>query len=207
MKNIFIVRHAQSWGNVDPSIYFKQHDQDIEITDLGKSQARDAGIKITNLLYKYTANFEIYYSPYVRTVQSKNLIRNVLDEQHWEGSTIIERMSPLMVERYWGNLRDIVNSGEKNDGHFNFFYTPKDGESFATCYQRVVMFDLWFNQVSKMDNVVIVSHGEWIKLYLMYKFGWSLEEFQQYKTPRNGEVYWLKDGHLSHETPLTLKHK
>jgi len=205
MKNIFLVRHGTSLGNIDKSAYYRYSDSDVPITDDGKVQAYDAGIQIVNLLGHFTANYEIFYSPYLRTRVTEKLIKNAIKKNSWGDIIIKETMMPLLIERKWGQLRDIVNSGEKTEDHFDFFFQPQNGESFFDTFQRVIMFDLWYDNHTVMDNTIIVGHGEWIKLYLMYKLEWSLDEFQKYKTPRNGQVFWLKDDKLAKETPLTIK--
>jgi broad specificity phosphatase PhoE len=102
--------------------------------------------------------------------------------------------SPLLIERQWGGLREIVDNRELDrDEHFQFYYRPpNDGESFFDCYQRVVMFfqELRTNpKYQGWDNIFIFTHGEWIRLALMYLDGKSVEEFTEHqKNPKNCEV-------------------
>ena len=200
MSKLFLVRHGESWGNVDKSEYFRTLDCDIELTDKGAEQAIEAGHTIWDLNGGRTYVGNIFYSPYVRAQQTAKEIYEVLSES---GVTnYVENV--LLHEREWGGLRDIVNSGQKNEGHFNFFYRPLNGESFSDCYQRVVLFDNWMKQ-SYNSDAIVVAHGEFIKLYCMHLMRWTVGEFEQWKTPRNGEVLMFDNGVLSSSTPLTPK--
>jgi hypothetical protein len=41
----------------------------------------------------------------------------------------------------------------------------------------------------------------------MYLLGWTVEEFEKWKNPRNGEVLLIDDGELSSLTPLTASNR
>lgn len=211
MTNLFLVRHGESEGNINPKKYYEKLDCDISLTDKGLAQSRKAGNQIIDLQKKYghyiNHSYEVYYSPYLRAKQTKNVLIEGLNEDKYYDCVARQYCSPLLREREWGNLRDIVDAGAKNEDHFNFFYRASNGESFSDCYNRVVLFDQFLKNHHACTNVIVVSHGEWIKLYLMYKFGWDLDDFARYKNPKNCEVLWLKDNKLSIETPLTTRHK
>jgi broad specificity phosphatase PhoE len=211
---IYLVRHFESIGNVNPTEYFRKSDWDIELSEIGKHQSIATANKIMDLVdypntlrqYPWTESnyLNMYYSSYKRAIQSANLIHGRLTS--FEGYKINEfKESPLLVERAWGSLRDIVESGAKNNSHFNFFYRPLNGESFADAYQRVVLFDAWLKSTSKYEHNIVVAHGEFNKLYLMHLLGWTVEEFEKWNTPKNGEVFLIDDGKLSTFTPLTEK--
>jgi broad specificity phosphatase PhoE len=211
---IYLVRHFESVGNIDPSEYFRKIDSEIELSINGKNQSIQTSDKLMDLLNypnslkEYSSVDPIYcnmyYSPYKRATQSANLIHERLS--YFEGYKINDfKESPLLVERAWGSLRDIVESGKKNEQHFNFFYQPLNGESFANAYQRVVLFDMWLKSNSKYEHNIVVAHGEFNKLYMMHLLGWSIKEFEKWKTPKNGEVYLIEDGKLSKFTPVTEK--
>ena len=217
---IFLVRHGQSEGNINKSKYFEKLDSDIELTDQGRLDAESAAYKImtiSNILLgdnskfiypeKPTTHYNMYYSSYKRAVQTANIIHTKISNTHgYSISKFIE--TPLCREREWGGLRDIVEMGKKTEDHFNFFYKPMGGESFADCYQRVVSFHQWLIQHSKYENNIVVAHGEFNKLYLMHLLNWSVDDFKKWRTPRNGEVYFINHGELSSLTPLSpdIKH-
>ena len=49
-KRIVLIRHAESEGNVDETMYMRKPDHRIELTEKGKRQAREAGEQLKNLL-------------------------------------------------------------------------------------------------------------------------------------------------------------
>ena len=212
---IYLVRHGQSRGNIDKSEYFKHLDCDIELTDKGKVDAIEAGDKIMDIVNYYAKSevppkeprcyFNLYHSSYKRAYQTANIIHGrITDNQNYQIDKISE--TPLIREREWGNLRDIVAMGSKTEDHFNFYYRPVGGESFADCYQRVVLFHQHLLNTSKYENNIVVAHGEFNKLYVMYLLGWSVKDFEKYKSPKNGEVFLIDTATgLSGLTPLTTK--
>ena len=194
---LFLARHGVSLGNIDKSEYFRTLDCDIELAPDGVSQALEAGHNINSLCNNATFIGNLFCSPYTRATQTANEIRKVTNINNY-----VENV--LLHEREWGGLRDIVNSGQKNDGHFNFFYRPFNGESFSDCYQRVVLFDNWL-KLNNTEDAIVVAHGEFNKLYCMHLLGWPIKEFERWKTPRNGQVLLFENGILSPKTPLLLK--
>lgn len=178
---IYFIRHGESEGNIDKSKYFEKLDCDIELTEKGKNQAEEVGFKLFQMLKD--ASCEFYHSPYLRTIQTSDIILEKVKHKSQE--------SPLLREREWGGLRDIVEMGNKSEHHFNFYYRPDSGESFADCYQRVVLF---FNSIwsKKKNNTIIVSHGEWISMAMMYLLKREVKDFQKYKNPKNCQLFCLE---------------
>lgn len=217
MKRIFLVRHGVSEGNVNPSVYFEKFDCDIELTTQGYADAIKAANTIMDLSDKVSGvdpayrdldvnitRFEVFHSPYLRACQTSNqIVSSILDNKRFSVEEIHE--NPLLREREWGGLRDIVTHGMKTESHFNFYYRPNGGESFGDCYQRAATFYQWFLNTSQYENNIIVAHGEFNKLLLMHILEWQVKDFEKWKTPRNGEVYLLNGKELSSLTPLTLK--
>lgn len=218
---LLLVRHSESNGNVDKSEYTRTLDCDIGLTEKGEAQARETADKILELLDRRVVG-NVFYSSYKRAAKTAEIIYNRLNEietrrvklKRFEELNEIETRhvklkrfeeSPILREREWGGLRDIVTSGQKTEGHFNFFYRPLGGESFADCYNRVALFHQWLMACHPQDDNIIVAHGEFNKLYAMYLMRWSVKEFEKWRTPRNGEVMYFNDGELSEKTPLTLK--
>lgn len=183
--DIYLVRHSESLGNVDRTVYTKMNDCDVPLTENGAIQSKTAG-KILSDLGLY---WSIWHSPYRRAVQTKDYLVQEIGTKNIGDSN----MNVLLRERHWGKLQHIVDSGLKTEDHFNFFYKPEGGESFADLYQRVVLFDTILPSFPKNGGTsnLIVSHGEFLKVYIMYKCGWDLREFEKWKTPRNAQVYKL----------------
>jgi broad specificity phosphatase PhoE len=216
--NLFLVRHGESEGNINKAKYFEMLDSDIGLTEQGKADAIKASVKIMNLSDMLVDNkttyptekgpiyYNMFHSSYKRAKETANVIHGgITNYQGYQINKLIE--TPLCREREWGGLRDIVQMGKKTEDHFNFYYTPTGGESFADCLHRVATFHQWLLQTSEYGNNVVVAHGEFNKLYLMYLLNWSVEEFNKWKTPRNGEVYLVRNGELSSKTPLTKNNR
>lgn len=209
MKRLYLVRHGQSEGNVNNQKYFEKHDSKISLTELGIRQATNAGLMINQLCKRQNWRFQVCYSPYERAVDTKTkLVEALKSFGHHIGRT---REDPRLRERTWGGLRDIAYNGEDTEDHFMFFYKPVGGESYADCYDRAANFDQWLEANHTEDDVIIVAHGEFIRCYLMYKLGWTIDEHDMTSPPWNGYVSLLEkypdrnEYYLSANTPVRNK--
>ena len=182
--NLYLIRHAESLGNVDRSVYFQMPDWKIPITEKGKEQAKSAANKLKKMFgfYNYVP---IITSPYVRAKQTTDIIKSV-----FEYSTIFE--SPLVRERDWGLLREEVeatSTREERNHLFDFYRRPERGESFADVYQRATVFiNCELPKYKSNGNLVIVSHGEFIKVMKMVLNGDTVEEFENSPKIKNCEI-------------------
>jgi broad specificity phosphatase PhoE len=203
--NYFFIRHITSLGNLDPSIYHTIDDHEIDISSDHYHQAEEAVNKIVDLYNNIPNNkeFSIYYSPFLRTIKTKDII---VEKISLHGIFPKQYSNPLLVERKWGTLRHSIKMEKHTNKLFNFFYQPLDGESYLQCYQRIVTFDNMLKLKHKEnDNIIIVAHGESIKCYLMYLLEWSLDQFNGFRSPDNCQVILVKDGILSAQTPLRIR--
>lgn len=182
-NDIYLVRHGQSLGNADRTVYTKMKDCDVPLTENGAIQSKTVGKMLSDM----GLHWNIWYSPYRRVVQTKDYIVQEIGTENIG----VCNMNVLLRERHWGKLQHIVDDGLKTEDHFNFFYKPEGGESFADLYQRVVVFDTLMETYKYTKCNLIVSHGEFLKVYIMYKCGWDLREFEKWKTPRNAQVHKL----------------
>jgi broad specificity phosphatase PhoE len=185
---ISFIRHAISEGNKNHKIYNIVSDWNVPLADEGFEQAEK--VKNSGKLEHVDI---VFCSPYLRCKQTCDVI--FTNNKIWN-PTIIE--NPLLVERDWCGLRDIVDGKEFNaEKHFHFFFRPPGGESFFDVYQRVVMFfqelrNYMDKTYLKHDNkhVCIVSHGEWIRVALMYLRHMTVEEFQTNRIKvKNCEIF------------------
>ena len=65
---LILVRHGQSQGNVDKTVYSSRPDHSILLTEKGRLEARDVGKRLRELVGDESVKF--YYSPYTRTKQT-----------------------------------------------------------------------------------------------------------------------------------------
>jgi broad specificity phosphatase PhoE len=84
----------------------------------------------------------------------------------------------------------------ERDSYGHFYYRFDGGESCADVYDRVSDFmGTMHRDFQKKDfprNVIIVTHGMTMRLFLMRWFHASVEEFEQWGNPKNCEYYLLK---------------
>jgi broad specificity phosphatase PhoE len=196
-RRIFLVRHGQSMGNVDRSVYATVPDWKVELTEVGWQQARDAGDQLaTKLIGEHVG---VYTSPYRRTTQT------------WEG--INERLTihgigvkwvkedPRLREQEWGNLRSWEDSKTRDiererDTYGTFFYRFTNGESGADVWSRCSdLLDTLYRDFQKdtmPDNVIMVTHGYAVRVLLMRWLHWTVDTFHTLANPRNAECFELR---------------
>ena len=218
-KRIILIRHGQSMGNAQDVIYGEMPDNKIPLTEKGKAQACDAGLFLKN----YIGNEEtikFYISPFRRTKETLDCIKKNFDEKNYKS---IE--DPRLREQEWGNLQDpkqLQKIENERDHVGKFYYRFPTGESGADVYDRVSLFlTTLFREIDHesntlryekchYDNIVIVSHGLFIRLFLMRYFKWTVEQFEELENPSNAGVIILeKNSRGKYETqgPLIKKLK
>lgn len=184
-KRIFLIRHGESLANIDRSVYSKFPGFKIPLTDNGKRQAIQVGGILSEKLI--SPNIFFYLSPYIRTKETFNGILSKLNDVNFK-----VREEPRIREQDFGNPRDqhvdfSLDPDYEKCG--SFFYRFPNGESGADVYDRVSTFfyTLHRNFLKKdyPENVVIVSHGMFMRLFLMRWYHWTVEEFEQLENPPN----------------------
>ena len=208
-QRIFIVRHAQSQGNIDKNIYKDIPDYALRLTSTGEEQARNAGISISSIIKSQSVQY--YVSSFWRTRQTYLHLKKCLQpvmEKYYE--------DPRIREQEWGQemvTRDGYSHEKENDrdlyGHF--YYRFRDEESCADLYDRVSDFiGTMHRDFEKKDfprNVILITHGMTMRLFLMRWFHVPVEEFEQWSNPLNGEYYLLefRDHNKKYELITPLK--
>jgi broad specificity phosphatase PhoE len=187
-NRIILVRHGESEGNIDRSTYAVKPDFKLLLTETGKQQASEAGQQIKELLGDESVMF--YVSPMWRTRMTfEFMAAHFGDRQfHW-------KEDPRLREQEWGHFRDLkanIQIDDERNKFGTFYYRIKDGESCADVYDRVsdFMHSLYrdFTKPRYPENVVLVSHGMTVRLFLMRWFRWTVEEFETLRNPKNGDV-------------------
>jgi broad specificity phosphatase PhoE len=189
---IILVRHGESEGNIDKSIYGVKPDYTLELTAEGRKQAFEAGQKISEIVKNESMFF--YVSPMWRTRSTFEEIAKSLDR-----SKIEYREEPRIREQEWGHLRTI-EEGKKveeiRDAYGTFYFRIPDGESAADVYDRISDFFGTLHRDFRKDNysqnAIIVTHGMAIRLFLMKWFHWTVEEFELLANPKNCEIVILE---------------
>lgn len=187
-KRIVLIRHGESEGNRDLNTYAVKPDFKLLLTDKGKQQADDAGKSLKALLGNERVMF--YVSPMWRTRMTFEYVA-----QHFNPQLLQWKEDPRLREQEWGHFRDIKANlliDDERNRFGRFYYRIKDGESCADVYDRVsdFMHSLYrdFEKAAFPGNIVMISHGMTIRLFLMRWFRWTVEEFETLRNPRNADI-------------------
>jgi broad specificity phosphatase PhoE len=148
-------------------------------------------------------------SPYRRSRQTWEDIRKSFSPTQ----ILTERRDPRLREQEFGNIADLQKLPqelEKQKNFGQFFYRFSCGESGADVYDRASLFlDTLFREMDDghhdpTQNIVIVSHGLFMRLFLMRYFRWDVEDLENFKQFGNCEICELRkqdgiytlDGHI-----------
>lgn len=190
-RRIVLIRHGESQGNVDDTIYERVPDHALGLTDTGQRQARQAGERIRKMFGE--ERVQAFVSPYTRTHQTFHLLG--LDPDRTRA-----KEEPRLREQDWGNYQDaedVQRQRKARDAYGHFFYRFAQGESGADVYDRVGAFlETLHRAFDKPDfppNVLMVTHGLTMRLFCMRWFHWTVDEFECLSNPGNGEtrMLWL----------------
>ncbi|MEV0259759.1 histidine phosphatase family protein [Streptomyces sp. NPDC050617] len=184
-RRIVLIRHGESEGNVDDTVYEREPDHALSLTEAGRKQAEEAG---TGLRATFgDERVSAYVSPYRRTHQT-------FQELRLDASRVRVREEPRLREQDWGNWQDrddVRKQKAYRDAYGHFFYRFAQGESGADVYDRVGAFleSLWrsFEDPSHPPNVLLVTHGLTMRLFCMRWLHWSVAEFESLSNPGNAE--------------------
>ena len=176
-KRIILVRHGRSAANDDPTVYSRIPDYKIELVDQGREQARTAGDHIREIIGG--ESYGVYVSPYVRTVQTKNHIVEMIGR-----SPTFDYQDPCLREQDTGNLPGVLEAEANREarGRYGaFFYRFPNGESCADVYDRMSGFmnSLYrlFEKDDSPDNLLIVTHSVAMRCFLSRWYHWTVEYF------------------------------
>jgi broad specificity phosphatase PhoE len=218
-RNIYLIRHGESYGNIDIKTYEKTPDWQIPLTEKGKTQAKTVcnilwkKLQIDNWIEKinrptpYTLPLvAVYCSPWYRARETAApfmerlkakmpLYTNPLSSLE-SIPTYSYKEDPRLREQEWGNFKEEPWSGKiarERKKFGTFFYRMPFGESGADVFDRISTFNETLHRDFKNpnfpENMVIFSHGLTIRIFLMRWFHWTVEEFQNIRNPRNGQIF------------------
>lgn len=181
-RRIVLVRHGESEGNVDDTVYERVPDHRLSLTERGFAQAERTGHWLRGML---SGTPDVYVSPYLRTKQTLEALALPIEP----GDVRIE---PRLREQDWANFQDpdkIAAEKEARNRYGHFFYRFTNGESGSDVYDRVSSFlESMFRNFegdSNRRDVVIVTHGLTMRLFAMRWFHWSVEYFESLENPGN----------------------
>ncbi|MEW2316323.1 histidine phosphatase family protein [Streptomyces bauhiniae] len=202
-RRIVLVRHGESVGNVDDSVYEREPDHALALTARGREQAEETGKHLREIFGDERVS--VYVSPYRRTHET-------LDTFRLDPDLIRVREEPRLREQDWGNWQerdDVKLQKAYRDAYGHFFFRFPQGESGADVYDRVGGFlESLFRSFEEPDhppNVLLVTHGLAMRLFCMRWFHWTVAEFESLSNPGNAEVRMLvlgEDGKYALDKPF-----
>lgn len=191
-KRIILIRHGESEGNADPSVYKSKPDYALELSAKGLVQAAKAGKELKSMLKKESVFF--YVSPFWRTRMTFEQITLSLSSGQLR---YVEE--PRLREQEWGHLRSVEETRileAERDAYGPFYYRFPGGESCADVYDRVSdFFGTLHRDFSKEDfpgNAVIITHGMTLRLFLMRWYHWPVEKFESLGNPNNCQIVLME---------------
>jgi broad specificity phosphatase PhoE len=212
---LILVRHGQSCGNTNESLYSTTPDNAMALTELGWEQAREAGRLLKERLCSgKPVHFII--SPYVRTVETFHGMASAWCDPS-EFSRVADgegrlrawyaRLSelglswhedPRIREQDFGNYQepDLIRRHKRERHRFGaFYYRFPHGESASDVYDRVSTFldSLWRSfDTNNARNYVLVTHGICARVILARYFRYAVDQFHRLANPRNCEMITLQ---------------
>lgn len=209
---IFLVRHGESLGNVDENAYAERQDHNVPLTQWGFEQGLDAG-KFIKDYYESRPELadkkiRMWYSPFVRTQQTKDAILQGMGEQHRVDSV---RENYLLREQDFGLFSDIVDRKEQEEKfpeeskkyttcrklNGKFYARPPMGESRADVTMRVSKFkDTVMRDKNRgVEDVIIVAHGVTNRAFQMDFKHETVEWFEKSPNPGNCDIVLIEGDH------------
>jgi 2,3-bisphosphoglycerate-dependent phosphoglycerate mutase len=167
MPSLVIVRHGQS--------AFNQQNRftgivDVELTDLGRSEALSAAAKIKTNTFNFS---DAFVSVLRRAKETLSIILNEIDADH----KIKTHESAALNERHYGDLQGLnkaetaakYSAAQVHEWRRSFTAKPPGGESLSETYDRVVPYylDSITPVLSKGNDVLIVAHGNSLRALMM----------------------------------------
>ena len=191
-NRIILCRHGESLGNVDATTYVHTADWRIPLSDKGRLQAQDVGKRLATLIHGEKCM--IYQSPYKRATETMEEMVKHLPPN----SVIGTRQEPRLAEQQFGNFQnyeEVKNARDERVKFGRFFYRFPSGEAGLDVYSRITGFiSTLFRESQQMrdqgmdmgkTNIVIVTHGLTLRLFLMRWLQISVEEFEEMYNPDN----------------------
>ena len=186
-KRIILVRHGESEANLDAARHECVPNHRICLSAAGRAQAEAVGRELAGITAGESVQF--FVSPYERTRETYRLMRPAFPQRH-----VQMYEDPRLREQDFGNFRGVEETfrlQQERRAYGVFFYRFPDGESGADVFDRVSLFleslHRNFRRHTFPRNVILVTHGLTMRLFVMRWFRHSVEEFESWANPGNCE--------------------
>ena len=190
-KRIIVIRHAESKEDVDKTVYAHTFDLDIALSPNGEKQSINVSSALAGRIDGKHVHF--YISPGLRLRQTYDLMTAHFPKSLSSTFTV----EPLILKQFWGDVT-VENRREIEIARYKegvLIYRFPNGESGP---QLVARFKLFveslrtdFQREDFPENIVILTHGFEMRVFLMVWFCWSTSYFESLANPRNCEMVTL----------------
>jgi len=194
MPQLVLVRHGQSTWNLENRF---TGETDIPLTDLGRDEARAAGVKLRDIPFA-----QGFTSVLQRAIDTMTLI---LEEAHQPQLPVTRNRA--LNERNYGRLQGLNKkevAKEYGDEQVaiwrrSFATRPPGGESLADTKARVVpYFDMAVEPLLLQgQNILIVAHGNSLRALIMYLEKIGEEAIADFDLPTGIPRRYLLDAGLN----------
>jgi broad specificity phosphatase PhoE len=157
IKNIWFVRHGQSYANVDPVF----QGTDSPLTEQGIEQAGKTAARIAKIPFE-----ALISSPYERAKETAEIISEVTGKHIEFSDLFVERMKPSSLNgKPYSDQQalEIFHDWEKS--LFASGYRVDDGENYDDITARADRA-LKFLENRSEENIVVVAHGFFLRIML-----------------------------------------
>jgi len=212
-KNLILVRHGQSESNLrqesfknddfrlNTEEFMTVPDRSWRLTDTGREQASCAGEWISK---EFSSGIDRYFvSPFTRTRETAACLN--LSDPRWEENRVIR-------ERSWGEIDSIPLKQFAEEYPQNailkkkdpLYWTPPAGESIASVADnRVRNLLSTLHRENEEENVLLVTHGEFMWAMRLILERWSDEEYLMKDSDPQEKIYNCTVFHYSRVNPVT----
>nr|CCC94874.1 conserved hypothetical protein [Trypanosoma congolense IL3000] len=205
VKRIIFLRNGRSLANVNVCTHVTMPDWRIPLVPEGEEEAYTAGRRLAQLI----GGEPVYYclSPYVRSRQTFKHVLRGYDDYRGEHGMVDEaiigvredvRLRDGDIGRY-KSKDELLHHLAERERYGKFFYRFPHGESGADVCDRVTSFLDAF-QRERMDfpmdtNVVIVTHGQTIRMFVKRWFNLTVDTYHLMVSPPTGSISTLTRMH------------
>jgi len=194
MTEIYLVRHAQSQGNLTGRF---QGRLDTPLTELGLAQARTLGARFAGVPL-----FGVYASPLSRAQQTAQAIAEPHGLEVGVCADIIEINGGVIEDMAFTDLLAAhPEQFEMFDKQPHLFGGFEGAESIADVYERTIRAVDGIADAHPGQIVAVVSHGLPIRCYTCHARGWTFEQLGQAPWAKNTSVW-----HITYDNGVATLH-
>jgi broad specificity phosphatase PhoE len=212
-KRVILIRHGLSQMFDTESVSTQTPDNSIPLHEKGIAQCKLSGEELRKIIPE-NETIRFLVSPFKRTVETFEHISKFFKPSQY---TFTEE--PRIREQEIGNYQqtsEFKKSNKEREVVGKFYFRYFCGESGADVYDRASLFlDSLFREIddvdnSKVDNIVLITHSLFMRLFLMRYYSWPVEYFNLLKSPGFGKIWVLeknKDGRYDLKTEMNYYDK